>query len=282
MSQDRSIKPGAIRLNVADAPRARAFYEQTIGLREVGDDAEVLRLGTNGSALVELVDAPGAPRRPPHTTGLFHLAILLDGRRELARALGRVARSGWSLTGASDHLVSEALYLSDPEGNGIELYRDRPRAEWRYVDGELVMATLPLDLDALAAEAEADPGSTGVGSEARIGHLHLNVADLDQAEAFYCGLLGFEVTVRDYPGALFVSTGGYHHHLGFNTWAGPGAPSPPARALGLNRFELAVQGALELDRIERRLSKAGIQAERSDAGIRLADPSANRLLLIAR
>ncbi len=282
MTRDRHLEPGAIRLNVADLDGARAFYEQTIGLRQVGGDAEVLRLGTNGTALVELVDAPGAPRRPPHTTGLFHLAILHQSRLELARALSRVGRSGWSLTGASDHLVSEALYLSDPEGNGIELYHDRPRADWRYVDGRLEMSTLPLDLDGLAAEAGGDPGSGGLSSGARIGHLHLNVADLGQAEAFYCGLLGFEVTVRGYPGALFVSTGGYHHHLGFNTWAGRGAPSPPAGALGLNRFELSVQQALELDRIERRLSEAGIDAERGEDGIRVADPFANRLLLRTR
>ncbi len=282
MTRDRRLEPGAIRLNVADLDRARAFYEQTIGLRRVGGEAEVLRLGTNESALVELVDAPGAPRRPPRTTGLFHLAILHESRLELARALRRVARSGWSLTGASDHLVSEALYLSDPEGNGIELYRDRPRADWPYVDGRLEMSTLPLDLGDLAAEADGDPDSERVSEGARIGHLHLNVADLDQAEAFYCGLLGFEVTVRGYPGALFVSTGAYHHHLGLNTWAGQGAPSPPAGALGLSRFELVVDEALELDRIERRLLEAGIQTELGGDGIRVVDPSANRLLLRTR
>jgi catechol 2,3-dioxygenase len=204
-----AIEPGTVRLNVADAGRAEAFYAQTIGLHRVGGEPEVTRLGTNGAALVELVEAPGAPRRPPNTTGLFHLAILLESRAELGRALSRVLQSGWSLGGASDHLVSEALYLSDPEGNGIELYRDRPQAEWRYVDGRLVMSTLPLDLDALEAEAGGDRGSEGIAPGTRIGHLHLNVADLDRAEAFYCGLLGFEVTVRGYPGALFVSTGGY-------------------------------------------------------------------------
>ena len=203
---------------------------------------------------------------------------MLEGRRELAQALRRVAGSGWPLTGAADHLVSEALYLNDPDGNGIELYRDRPRADWRYVDGRPQMPTQPLDLDALAAEA-GNSDSKSVGSEARIGHLHLNVADLGQAEAFYCGLLGFEVTVRGYPGASFVSTGGYHHHLGFNTWSGRGAPSPPAGALGLNRFELVVHDPLELDRIERRLTEAGIDAQRAEGGVRVVDPFANRLLL---
>jgi catechol 2,3-dioxygenase len=280
-AQHHAIRPLAVRLNVADARRAEAFYEQTIGLRRVGGEGDLIRLGANGSALVELLETPDAPRRPPRTTGLFHLAILLESREELARALSRVLRSGWSLTGASDHLVSEALYLSDPEGNGIELYRDRPQAEWRYVDGRLVMSTLPLDLGALAGEPAADLATASLSARARIGHLHLNVPDLDLAEAFYCGLLGFEVTVREYPGALFVSTDGYHHHLGFNTWAGPGSPPPPAGALGLNRFELAVGDAAQLDAIERRLLEAGIQPERTDEGVRVADPFASRVLLKA-
>ncbi len=277
------MRPGAVSLNVADLERVQAFYQETIGLHPIGRDTEVLRLGADGSTLVGLIDIPDGPRRPPRTTGLFHLAILLESRLELARALSRVARSGWSLTGASDHLVSEALYLNDPEGNGIELYRDRPREDWPFTDGQLEMSTLPLDLNDVAVElVGTDPGPGGVEAGARIGHLHLNVADLDRAEAFYCGLLGLEVTVRGYPGALFVSSGGYHHDLGLNTWAGQGAPPPPAGALGLDRFELVVDEALELDRIERRLSEAGIEAERSDDGIRVADPSANRLLLTTR
>ena len=273
------MKPGAVRLNVADIGRARAFYEETIGLRPVEGDG-VLGLGADGGTLVELVDAPDAPRRPPRTTGLFHLAILLPGRPDLARALHRVVRSGWSLTGASDHLVSEALYLSDPEGNGIEIYRDRPRAEWPYSEGQLQMATLPLDLEGLAGEL--DDGSRGVPSGTRIGHVHLNVADLDRAEAFYRGLLGFDVTVRGYPGALFVSTAGYHHDLGLNTWAGEGAPAPPPGALGLSRFDLLVDDSSELDRLERRLNDEGVDASREGDGLRVADPSGNAMLLRTR
>jgi catechol 2,3-dioxygenase len=277
------MKPGAVRLNVADLERARVFYEETIGLRPLAPDDEVLRLGANGVAVVELVDSPSAPARPPRTTGLFHLAILLPTRHALAFALRRVVRSGWALTGASDHLVSEALYLSDPEGNGIEIYRDRPAADWPYSEGRLQMSTLPLDLEELAAELDdpdAPNGEAPTGT--RIGHVHLNVADLDRAEAFYHGLLGFDVTVRGYPGALFVSTGGYHHDLGLNTWAGEGAPPPPAGARGLNRFELFVDEPVELERLERRLSDAGIQAGRGDHGVLTADPSGNGLLLRSR
>jgi catechol 2,3-dioxygenase len=276
------MRPGGVRLNVRDLSRSRHFYEETIGLHPIDGDAPQLRLGADGSTLVELVESPDAPARPPGTTGLFHLAILLESRLELARALHRVARSGWSLTGASDHLVSEALYLSDPEGNGIELYRDRPRADWPLSQGRLRMATLPLDLDDVAAELGGDSDPGGAGAGARIGHLHLNVADLDRAEAFYCGLLGLEVTVRSYPGALFVSSGGYHHHLGLNTWAGRGAPPPPAGALGLDRFELVVDGMPELERLERRLLEAGTGARRGEEGILVADPFAHAILLTAR
>ena len=274
------MKPGAVRLNVADRKRARAFYEETIGLRVVAEDDGALQLGADGDVVVELVETSDAPRRPPRTTGLFHLAILVPSRLELARALRRIAQSGWSLTGASDHLVSEALYLSDPEGNGIEIYRDRPREDWPHSEGQLQMSTLPLDLDGIAGElTDMDAKAGPMAAETRIGHVHLNVADLGGAEAFYCGLLGFDVTVRGYPGALFVSTGGYHHDLGLNTWAGQGAPPPPAGGLGLNRFELVVDEPSELDRLEGRLSEAGIGARREDGPVYVADPSDNWVLL---
>jgi len=277
------MKPGAVRLNVADRERARAFYEQTIGLREIGDDDGALQLGADGAASVELVETPDAPHRPPGTTGLFHLAILVPSRLELARALRRIVASGQSLTGASDHLVSESLYLSDPEGNGIEVYRDRPKEDWPYAEGELQMATLPLDLDRIAGElADADADIGSMATETRIGHVHLNVGDLAGAEAFYCGLLGFDVTARGYPGALFVSTGGYHHDLGLNTWAGQGAPPPPHGALGLNRVELVVDAPSELDRLEGRLSDAGIGAGRADGAVQTADPFGNDVLLRTR
>ncbi len=193
------MKPGAVRLNVADLDRAQAFYESTVGLRASEGDNGLRRLGADGPALVELVASPDAPRRPPGTTGLFHLAILLPSRVELARALRRVGRSGWPLSGASDHLVSEALYLSDPEGNGIEIYRDRPRSEWRYEDGQLQMSTLPLDLDGLAAEPGGEElEGDGMPPEARIGHVHLNVADLDA----HGGLLPGPARVRGHRSRL--------------------------------------------------------------------------------
>jgi catechol 2,3-dioxygenase len=273
---------GAVRLTVADLDRTREFYERTVGLRPLGDPDDAVRLGGESGPVVELVGRTDAPPRPRGTTGLFHLAILLPDRAELARALRRVAETGWRLSGASDHLVSEALYLNDPEENGIEIYRDRPREQWRRVDGKLQMATLPLDLDSVLAEL-GDPEARvdGASPHARLGHVHVQVADLGAAEAFYAGTLGFEVTVREYPGALFVSAGGYHHHVGVNTWAGEGAPPPPPGSRGLRWFEVAVPATAELERLTRRLRDAGHEADPADDGILTADPSGNRVLLRA-
>jgi catechol 2,3-dioxygenase len=167
--------------------------------------------------------------------------VLVPERAELARALRRVLAAGERFTGASDHFVSEALYLRDPEGNGIELYADRPRDTWEWADGELVMGTVALDVDDLmrTEPAGADPG---MPAGTVVGHVHLQVADIPSAEAFYAGDLHLDVTVRSYPGALFLSRDGYHHHIGTNTWASAGAPPPPVGARGLKWFELAVPG----------------------------------------
>jgi catechol 2,3-dioxygenase len=272
---------GSVRLNAGDQEPLARFYEQAVGLRQLGRNG-VLALGTDeGNPVVELASAPDAPPRPAGTTGLFHLAILVPTRLELARALRRVSESGWRFTGASDHLVSEALYLRDPEGNGIEIYRDRPREEWRRSGGEIEMDTLPLDLESVLEELADDDDSpaAAMSSGTRLGHVHLNVADLGASEAFYAGALGLDVTVRGYPGALFVSAGGYHHHVGLNTWVGEGAPPPPPGARGLDRFEIVLASAAELDAAERRLAEAGAQANRGADGLTAVDPSGNRVLL---
>jgi catechol 2,3-dioxygenase len=279
---DPRTEVAAVRLAVGDLARERRFYEDVIGLTVIETVAGEARLGADGVALVELVDDPDGAPRPRGTTGLFHLAVLLPDRAELARALRRLADSRWPLAGASDHLVSEALYLADPEGNGIELYRDRPRDEWRRTDGRLEMATLPLDLESLAGEADAGDGTPDeVADGTRTGHVHLHVADLRDAEEFYAGTLGFEVTVRDYPGALFLAAGGYHHHIGLNTWAGEGAPPPPPGSLGLRRFEIVVPDGGELERIERSLADSGAEVERRDGAVLTADPSSNGVLVRA-
>ncbi|HYX78726.1 MAG TPA: VOC family protein [Solirubrobacterales bacterium] len=274
---------GAVRLAVADLDRTAAFYQRAIGFAVMDRSPELVRLGVgDGHPLLELVARPGAPPRPRRSTGLFHMAILVPSRLDLAVALRRLGDAGWRLSGASDHLVSEALYLSDPEDNGIEIYRDRPRDEWRYSDGELQMATLPLDPDRLVAElAGGEEGGRGMQPGTRIGHVHLQVADLTEAEGFYHRLLGFEVTVRGYPGALFLAAGGYHHHLGVNIWAGAGAPPPPPGSRGLLWFEVELPGEQELERVERRLRAAGHDPRDETDGLHVADPSGNGVLLKA-
>ena len=275
---------GSICLNAGDQDSLADFYIQTVGLRELGSRNGVAALGTDDTQpLVQLLPTPGAPPRPAGTTGLFHLAILVPSRLELARALRRVTESGWRLTGASDHLVSEAVYLRDPEGNGIEIYRDRPRAEWHREDGQIEMDTLPLDLEGVLGElADDDSPPGGMTAGTRLGHVHLNVADIVASERFYAGALGFDVTVRGYPGALFVSAGGYHHHVGLNTWMGEGAPPPPPGARGLDRFEVVVPAATDLDAAEQQLTDSGAHAERGPDGLTAVDPSGNRVLLRAR
>jgi catechol 2,3-dioxygenase len=235
---------GRVRLRVADSDRLCEYYSRVIGLRALGDGV----MGVD-TPLVELIADPDAPSAPPGSTGLFHFAILVPDRPSLARAVQRVVGAGARFTGASDHFVSEALYLRDPEGNGIEIYRDRPRSEWEYEpSGELRMGTVPLDLESVMAElpGEDDPG---MPPGTVMGHVHLHVGDLGPAEEFYAGRLELDVTVRSYPGALFLSRDGYHHHIGLNTWQGVGAPPPPPGARGLEDFELllpdGVEGALQ-------------------------------------
>jgi catechol 2,3-dioxygenase len=274
---------GKVRLRVADIDGLSEFYERVVGLRAVEREGELARLGPEGGEpLVELVSAPGAPAAPDFSTGLFHLAILVPDRAELARSLRRVAGAGWRLTGASDHLVSEALYLRDPEGNGIEIYRDRPREEWGHDGGELRMATLPLDLESVLGElgpGEEEPN--GMPAATTMGHVHLQVADIPAAEGFYERSLGLEVMVRSYPGALFLAAGGYHHHLGLNTWQSQGAPPPPEGALGLDRYELVLPSADERDAAAGRLRENG-DPQRLDEGVLATDPSGNRVLLTAQ
>ncbi len=279
---DTSI--GKVRLRVADLDDLTTFYERVVGLQAVERDGDVTRLGAaDGEPLIELVGAPDARPAPSFSTGLFHLAILVPDRAELARSLQRAAGAGWRLTGASDHLVSEALYLQDPEGNGIEIYRDRPREEWRRDGDELAMATLPLDLESILGELDpSERQANGMPGGTTMGHVHLQVADIPAAERFYNRALGLDVMVRSYPGALFLSAGGYHHHLGLNTWQSEGAPPPPEGSLGLDRYELELPSAAERDSAADRLAEEGAEPQRLDEGVLATDPSGNRVLLTAR
>jgi catechol 2,3-dioxygenase len=285
---DGATAMGTVRLTVSDLARSRRFYEDALGLRARELDDGALAFGpADRSALVKLTGDASAPALDRRATGLFHLAILVPSRLDLAHALARLAEARWPLDGASDHLVSEALYLSDPDGNGIEIYRDRPREQWRYENGGLQMATLALDLHSLAGElggATALQATVAAGTQ--IGHVHLQVADVAEAEAFYHGVLGFDVAVRGYPGALFVSAGGYHHHIGLNTWNSAGSSPPAPGSVGLRWFEVLLPSPAELQRVLARVDAAGLATEpvSSDAGAGalVRDPSGNAVLLRSR
>ncbi len=274
-------------LRVADRERALAFYRDLLSLHRIDADGPGAALSATGAQppLIVLEAHSGARPKPPRTTGLYHVAIRLPDRTALARTLRRLVERGWPLQGAADHGVSEALYLSDPDGNGLELYTDRPRDEWPWQDGQVAMVSEPLDVRALLSLAR-EPAET-IDPRADIGHMHLQVSDLARAEAFYCGLLGFEVMQRTYPGALFVAAGGYHHHLGLNIWAGRSTPPPPPDAAGLVAFGVRLPDVAAWQALVGRLEGAGAALDVQDDadGTRRAlvrDPDGTGVALLAR
>jgi catechol 2,3-dioxygenase len=233
----------SVELRVADLERARRFYEEALGLERVGEDP--LALGAGGRPLVVLRRAERGNPAPPTTTGLFHVAIRHPTRPGLASALRRLAAAGVRLTGASDHGVSEALYLNDPDRNGIEIYWDRPKERWPMSpDGGVDMFTAPLDLDSLIAEADgADPVDPGTD----VGHVHLRVSDVERSIGFYRDELGMALRARMGNEAGFLAAGDYHHHVGVNSWQSRGGGPPPPGSAGLERFTIALPSRAALD-----------------------------------
>lgn len=255
---------GPVVLQVSDLARSSAFYERVLGLRVVARDASqaVLAPGGTSAALIELRERPGArPARRRGRLGLFHFAILLPDRASLGRFVRHLAEIGVQ-AGAGDHLVSEAFYLSDPDGLGIEVYADRPRETWRRVGRELMMATDPVDVAGLVRAAGDEPW-TGMPAGTVMGHVHLHVGDIPGAAAFYSEALGFDRMVWHYPGALFLGAGGYHHHLGTNTWAGPAAAPSADDDARLVEWTIELPDAASVEATARSLARAGHPAERS-------------------
>jgi len=261
---------GPVTIRVADSARSARFYRDVLGFQAAPGSDGLTALGAGGSPVVLLKQVPGARAVRP-ASGLFHFAILVPTRAALGQALRRLAESQVGI-GQADHLVSEALYLADPDGNGIEIYRDRPRSQWRWNQGTVEMATEPLDLESLLHEGDRDPSQKEtLPFETRIGHVHLQVADVEQATGFYHDAVGFDVTAR-WQGAAFLSAGGYHHHLGLNSWASRGAPPAPADSTGLESFVIRVPEAQDLSALAARLEAAGSPVRREDGTVRARDP----------
>jgi catechol 2,3-dioxygenase len=271
---------GAVHLTVADLDRSLDYYDRGFGLRPRDRAGDTAVLGAGGEDLLVLVEEPGARPVPRHT-GLFHFALLLPTRQDLARWLVHAANQRVPLEGLSDHLVSEAIYLRDPDGHGIEIYRDRPREEWAFDGDRVRMATLPLDVDSLVGALDGgEPAFPGLPSGTTMGHVHLQVARIPESEAFYRDVLGFDVMARYGDQATFLSAGGYHHHLGANTWASAGATPPPPGSAALRHATIVLPGSAERDRVVARVADAGQEPEIRPEGVLVRDPSANGLLLV--
>jgi catechol 2,3-dioxygenase len=282
---------GAVHLTVADLDRSQRWYAHALGLDAARDDG-VARLSVGGTELLVLYEERGAQPVRGHT-GLYHYALLVPERSDLARWLAHVAQERIPLTGLSDHFVSEAIYLRDPDGHGIEIYRDRPRERWEHVGNTIRMGVEPLDVEDLLATLGSDPLTASGGAAAaltgsdpwvmpqgtRMGHVHLHVADLGAAAAFYRDALGFDEMARLGDQALFLSAGGYHHHIGTNTWAGHGATPPPPGSAALRHATIVLPDAAERDRVVGRAASAGAEAVEVAGGILVRDPSENALLL---
>ena len=261
---------GSVTLRVADEGRALALYRDRIGLEVIERANGKIALGAGGKPFLLLDVVPGTTPRPPYTTGLYHVAILLPGRAALGQAIARLMEAGIKL-GAADHKVSEAVYLWDADKNGLEIYRDRPRAEWQWNDGLVTMGNAPLDFAGLLAEAARIRADARVPPETRIGHVHLQVGDIEEAERFYCGILGFERTA-EWRGALFASAGGYHHHLGLNVWESKNGPLPPNTAAGLEQFVIELPREVDVAAARARVETAGLPVEPSGSAFVVRDP----------
>ena len=269
------LRIGAVGLKARDLSRLTDFYSQAIGLSVIDRDSKTARLGAGGVTLLELEAAPDALPDDPRTAGLYHTAFLQPTRADLARWLVHAAQNRVALTGASDHLVSEAIYLDDPEGNGIEVYRDRLPEEWRWSGDRIQMATDRLDLDTLAADA-GNTTYAGAPEGLRVGHIHLRVGDLGVTQQFYCDVVGLNPTAGR-GGALFMSSGRYHHHVGSNVWHSAGAGKRDEDRAGLSWFTIEAADDAARDAALARLKAANVPMADSEIAPEARDPFGTRV-----
>jgi catechol 2,3-dioxygenase len=267
---------GAVALKVHDLDRIAAFYRDVLGLAVLDRGKVGAILGAGGVPLVHLAHDADAKPDDTREAGLYHTAFLMPTRADLARWILHVARNKTPLTGASDHAVSEAFYLDDPEGNGVEVYSDRPAESWQWTANDLKMTTDPLDVDDILREVPPTATFDGAPDGLRIGHVHLRVGDVARAEQFYRDALGLDVTRRRH-GASFLSSGRYHHHIAGNVWHSAGANARDQKRAGLSWLALEASDPDAFDRVERRLAEAGAKAAPVDGGIEVADPWGTRV-----
>jgi catechol 2,3-dioxygenase len=274
--QEPNIFVGEVNIKVKNLDYSLAFYQNIMGFQVLEKADRKAALTTDGkTALVTLEQPEGVVVKTARTSGLYHFAILLPSRADLSVFLRHMVQTGYPL-GAADHYVSEALYLNDPDGNGIEVYRDRPSAEWKWNNGLVEMATEELDGNGILAESDAEWNGLPAGT--LMGHIHLHVADLKKAEEFYTKGLGFEI-VSYYPQAAFLSTGGYHHHIAINTWQGEGAATPPKNSVGLNWYSLVFPDEAARENAIKQLKQLdALITEEANCFI-TSDPSGNQIRL---
>src|SRR6516162_2749009 len=250
---------GAIGLAVRDLEKVTAFYRDALGLIVLDHSKTSAVLGAGGVPFVHLEHRPDAKRDDAREAGLYHTAFLMPTRADLARWLRHVARTRVALTGASDHAVSEAFYLDDPEGNGVEVYGDRPAESWEWTGRDLKITTDPLDVDDILREVPSNATYAGAPDGLRIGHVHLRVGDVGRAEAFYRDVIGLDVTRRRH-GASFMSSGRYHHHIAANVWHSAGANERDPQRAGLSWLAFAAADGASFDALRSRLTKTSIAA----------------------
>ncbi|MFE8696224.1 VOC family protein [Cytobacillus sp. FJAT-53684] len=266
-------------LKVADLQRSINFYQQVIGFQVIEQTENKASLSADGRTPLLTIEQPeNIHPKQPRTTGLYHFALLLPSRSDLAKVIEHFIKIGYPLQGASDHLVSEALYLADPDGNGIEIYADRPASTWKWNHDEVVMSTERLDIESILAEGDGMSWG-GLPAGTLMGHIHLHVSDLQKTEEFYSKGLGFDIVTRYGGQALFISTGRYHHHIGLNTWNGTGAPAPSENSVGLKNYTLVYPNEEARKGTVANLNQIGAAVTQENGQFIVKDPSGNQILL---